>query len=381
MTNGQASLSALLDQALGGNAVGSLEVETPHCTDGLGERERDFTRSLHGGSIALLTAVEFEELWPAAPQATPLSTMSDDMMREAIKSFHEQLLEAAEEVNLSVDEQQKLAGMIESGRVFANLTVGPAVDFLVHAGLPPRILQPRFVVILSPGSLRVATLGFVGEPIIGDQPEEQRTPFLARLLTQNLFEAAPNSDAPLRLHYLVRAVTPIENDIQACIADEVPELLDISANRKSSCLLGSPTAHSCILIAGVELPRDQMTRRIDRDEDVTLFSVEVTPADGTAAWLVQRRYEEFRGLYSTVRSSATSFVAVSFPRKRFRRVDGERLEARRHGLQRWLCEVLREAQCRDPSLLEPLCEFLEVRRTTPGFDAFGARDGMCASGA
>ena len=52
---------------------------------------------------------------------------------------------------------------------------------LTHAGMPPSILQHRFVIGTRPGApLRVYTLGFVGTPQGGPRPDDK---YAARVLT------------------------------------------------------------------------------------------------------------------------------------------------------------------------------------------------------
>ena len=68
-----------------------------------------------------------------------------------------------------------MGATLTSQRILSQLTIGPALDFAVSVGLPPRILQPRYVVAAGSESLRVATLAFVGGPLMGDRPSERGT--------------------------------------------------------------------------------------------------------------------------------------------------------------------------------------------------------------
>jgi len=253
-----------------------------------------------------------------------------------------------------------LKGAVESGLVEPQLTVGPALQFTIDVGLQPRILQPRFVVVIGLRSLRVATVGFVGEPIIGDRPSEQRTPFVVRLLTQNLLEidtAGDREGGPpqIRVRYCVRNAQAAELSAQACLKTEVDELREMADGRRASWqpLLAPDFGQG--LVAGVSL-----LGSVERgDEEITFFRVKVAPSSGREPWEVERRYQQFHDLFRTLRP-ARGQLGVSFPRKHLRVLAGDRLETRRRGLEVWLGEVVREAQSRMPSWLRHIYDFLEV---------------------
>jgi len=245
--------------------------------------------------------------------------------------------------------------VLASGVLEANLTVGPALHFAGHANLVRRILQPRFVVVIGAESLRIATMGFVGEPLLGDRPSEKRTPFVVCLLTQNLMET---SGVQIHINYRVRKAGPFETSILSCVSAEVPTLLDVAMNKTPSFLIpAAEQAQPQLLLAGVALPAGGVEER----GDATYFRVEVTPADGRSPWTVRRRYQQFHELYTAVRPATNHLAAMSFPRRHLRPCVGERLENRRRGLETWLSEVVREAQSRQPGWLKPLCDFLETR--------------------
>merc|ERR1712061_385488 len=110
------------------------------------------------------------------------------------------------------------------------------------------------------------------------------------------------------------------------------------------------------LIAGVEIPPEGVTQR----GEVTVFRIDVTPANGGPPWEVWKRYQQFHDLYVGLHPVGNHLAAVAFPRKHLLACTGRKLEARRQGLEAWLMEVVREAQSREPQWFRPLCVFLNV---------------------
>merc|ERR1712232_1552465 len=115
-----------------------------------------------------------------------------------------------------------------------------------------------------------------------------------------------------------------------------------------------------LLVAGVEIPPDALQGILIGEDLVTFFGVRITPADASEAWMIQRRYQDFRKLYNQIQPETGHLAAVSFPRKLLGQCVGRKLELRRQGLELWLSEVVREAQLRQPGWLEPLSTFLDM---------------------
>ena len=81
---------------------------------------------------------------------------------------------------LSAEARARLASM---------LTVNPALAVLTHAGMPPSILQHRFVIGTRPGApLRVYTLGFVGTPQGGPRPDDKYAAHVLTIASGDLLE-------------------------------------------------------------------------------------------------------------------------------------------------------------------------------------------------
>lgn len=73
---------------------------------------------------------------------------------------------------------------------------------------------------------------------------------------------------------------------------------------------------------------------------VTFFRLDVHPEDGGAPWAVLRRYNHFADLESSLGGWEAGITGAPFPRKHLTACTGEKLEARRRGLEAWLHKVL-----------------------------------------
>lgn len=102
------------------------------------------------------------------------------------------------------------------------------------------------------------------------------------------------------------------------------------------------------------LPAD----RIELIDGVAFFLIEVTPAGGSSCWEVRRRYSEFVELRKCVGLQEDSIAGAPFPPKLLFACAGERLEARRLGLEAWLRELLKEPMSLQAQVAQPLSRFL-----------------------
>lgn len=218
--------------ASGGSSTGSLGVSMPSTPKEVAERERDFSRAFVGGSIAVLASSKHVQVLPRPERRSSetgeeitrnAGNVNNDVVHALVSDFREQLIDVAFEEVRGIQLAQ-LRETAEAGHIVAQLTIGPALDFTISTGLTPRILQPTFVVVVGPESVRVAMLGFVGDLVIGSTPTEQRTPFVARLLTDNLIPRRQEDTSQLNVSYVVRRVTDTETTIAACVAAELPAL-------------------------------------------------------------------------------------------------------------------------------------------------------------
>lgn len=91
---------------------------------------------------------------------------------------------------------------------------------------------------------------------------------------------------------------------------------------------------------------------------VTYFGVEVVRPKGGSTYRLKRRYNDFKALAEQLGGDSKSFVNAPFPRKTFRKVVGERLEARRASLELWLSTIVQHPLS-NSDWHGPLAEFLE----------------------
>merc|ERR1712062_57462 len=61
--------------------------------------------------------------------------------------------------------------------------------------VPMALWQPIYVVCIGAQQVRVVTVAFVGEPVAGDRPDSKRTPYILRLITNDLV-SVPNCEDP-----------------------------------------------------------------------------------------------------------------------------------------------------------------------------------------
>mmetsp|Transcript_21978 Transcript_21978/g.63368 ORF Transcript_21978/g.63368 Transcript_21978/m.63368 type:complete len:418 (+) Transcript_21978:64-1317(+) len=114
-------------------------------------------------------------------------------------------------------------------QVAVHISVGPGMQVVEQKDLPPALWQPAFVVCIGGGQVRVLTVAFVGDPVIGDRPDRKRTPFLLRLLTSDLVAAvAPALEGMPRpattVHFSAAGATPGLPLVQDHIAELAEEL-------------------------------------------------------------------------------------------------------------------------------------------------------------
>eukprot|EP00927_Polykrikos_kofoidii_P043528 TRINITY_DN37595_c0_g1_i1.p1 TRINITY_DN37595_c0_g1~~TRINITY_DN37595_c0_g1_i1.p1 ORF type:complete len:447 (+),score=48.42 TRINITY_DN37595_c0_g1_i1:57-1397(+) len=77
-----------------------------------------------------------------------------------------------------------------SKRAASQISVGPGMQAMLQEGLSPAMWQPLFIVCVGSGQLRVVTCSFIGEPVMGDRPDCKHTPFVLRMVTDDLYSMA-----------------------------------------------------------------------------------------------------------------------------------------------------------------------------------------------
>jgi len=124
-------------------------------------------------------------------------------------------------------EPEVLEGLVR--RVAANVSVIPGMEAVMKHSLPPALWQPSFIVCIGNGQIRVLTLAFVGDPICGDRPSSKSTPFVLRLVTDNLVPAPTDSRSPGVSYYCVRNALAGAETVALHLADLAEELFTASA--------------------------------------------------------------------------------------------------------------------------------------------------------
>ena len=100
------------------------------------------------------------------------------------------------------------------------MTVNPAMRAIEEYNWMPRFMQPRFVLLIYPDSLRVVTYGFVAQDlkdVRGTTPANQHTKCVVRLITNNLFhdgEEYKNCVAKVHCQPLLTSLKAIEEVIR-----------------------------------------------------------------------------------------------------------------------------------------------------------------------
>ena len=84
------------------------------------------------------------------------------------------------------------------------ITVNPAMRAIEEYDWMPRFMQPRFVLVVYPDSLRVVTYGFVAQDfkdVRGKTPTTQHTKCVVRLMSNNLFHRTDeDTDSVATIH-------------------------------------------------------------------------------------------------------------------------------------------------------------------------------------
>jgi hypothetical protein len=157
------------------------------------EHVRDFGRTWGSGSVGLLGPVQVAQ--GLAATSVPIEEVlegtggyrldgEDSKLARMEGTLWQTLREAQMEGELAEGE----AGLRELARaVVYHLTVNPAIHVVLsHDVQPPALMQPRYVVLVGHGHVRVATYAFAGSPVKGDRPDNKHSPYILRLLSPNL---------------------------------------------------------------------------------------------------------------------------------------------------------------------------------------------------
>lgn len=170
------------------------------------ESARDFTRVFSGctsgkGDLLLLVVTSAAEpsSQPEPPTRIVCSSpaahgdVTAPVMDAAISEFRASVLRpalvAAGGSGLAAVAQSAEALASLCARVVGSCTVGAAMDLLLDHSCMPQLFQNKYVILVSgdeDAAVRVLTYGFVGDAIGGDRPDTKHTPYVLRMLTENL---------------------------------------------------------------------------------------------------------------------------------------------------------------------------------------------------
>lgn len=106
--------------------------------------------------------------------------------------------------------------------IVASVSVSPGMQVVMKHSISPALWQPTFVVCIGNDQIRVVTLAFIGGPVMGDRPSSKSTPFILRLVTDDLLAAGAQSDTRGPSQY---SVQPAPMSV-ATMALHVTELAD-----------------------------------------------------------------------------------------------------------------------------------------------------------
>jgi len=124
--------------------------------------------------------------------------------------------------------------------IVASISVNPGMQVVMRHSFSPALWQPTFVVCIGNDQVRVVTLAFIGSPVMGDRPSSKSTPFVLRLVTDDLLATGAQGHTQGPSHY---SIQPAPMGV-ANIALHVTELADdlfvanTTGNRVSSNKVG-----------------------------------------------------------------------------------------------------------------------------------------------
>jgi len=179
---------------------------------------RDTKRSIEGGKVVVVGRRRVVVSCPGeadgGPAAGDVSGKAANLAFEALKGALAAELSstspaaiASEPADSTAVQAVEAPGVHElTRRVVAQLTVDVCMQVVREHGQLKALWQPTYAICVHNGQIRVMTLAFVGEPVCGDRPSEKRTPFLLRLLTDDLAAPASGSQDLVPASFVVREV-------------------------------------------------------------------------------------------------------------------------------------------------------------------------------
>eukprot|EP00931_Biecheleriopsis_adriatica_P096989 TRINITY_DN70740_c0_g1_i1.p1 TRINITY_DN70740_c0_g1~~TRINITY_DN70740_c0_g1_i1.p1 ORF type:complete len:263 (-),score=50.74 TRINITY_DN70740_c0_g1_i1:14-802(-) len=198
---------------------GTFEVEDPANDEMLAERGRDFTRIASSKQdIWIFTDVQRE-----ARKILPLDiTTGGDVTEEMVKAsvaklrswLHNEFYRIPGAADLDLD--------VLVSRVVALLSVTPGFDWVMRHGVPPMLLQTKYLLMISrSGQVRVAWFAFICDKPV---PGAKAGSHVAKLVSEDLnTKRQPKTRTYAVLQYTAKSTSEV--DMDKIIAKQVPLIL------------------------------------------------------------------------------------------------------------------------------------------------------------
>lgn len=166
------------------------------------ENRRDFARVIYANKPNLFVLTRASRGGPqplmlsSGPASSHVGDLGPEVLEKAVVLFKELLGKAFAPLGEQAEAQvsgQKDALVAE---LVSRISVNSVLDFVLEMGLLPCLLQPLFLVCVTDKpklSVRIVQYGFVAgaqSDVVGDRPEEKRTPFCVRLVSPDLAAVA-----------------------------------------------------------------------------------------------------------------------------------------------------------------------------------------------
>lgn len=176
------------------NPTGSIPIPYPLGDDSWDEVFRDLTRVLHGGGVHVLGK---RRIYAVRSNSQPgvCAEARSAALEELSQALRKELQFQGQGIDVNglcvwdntVDEPINPLTLGELAlRVARHISVGPSIQFLMERNLKPALWQPFYAICVAHRQVRVLTMAFIGDPVMGDRPDRKRTPFCLRLASENL---------------------------------------------------------------------------------------------------------------------------------------------------------------------------------------------------
>ena len=163
------------------------------------------------------------------------------------------------------------------------------------------------------------------------------------------FLPEPRSLADTLVDWIIGSPDLSDSNVEAKgHAQEIVDLLQLPLEPSTS-LVGSLDFHISLPAHQIVIREPAHISEQGGNSPITYFEITVRMPPACIQWSVQRRYSEFRSLAMTLGADAWSFPNTPFPPRHFLvPCAGPLLEARRQGLETWLCNALQSDMAKTP---------------------------------